>query len=202
MRIYYNDKTNLQESGTDEAELIAQLKEDSEEAFSLIYKLYAARLYAFVKQYVKVRETTEEIVEDAFVWVWRHRHELRQTETLKSLLFLCSKHYIINSWKQTVNSQSYEDYCRWMADRNEEGTTQQLDYDDFMTQLRTQMMKLPDTQRKVIELSRLKQKTIKEIAAELQLSEQTVKNQISLGLKALRKNMQPIYGLAVFFMII
>ena len=59
------------------------------------------------------------------------------------------------------------------------------------------MSRLPKTQQLVIELSRFKQLSNKEVAERLSLSEQTVKNQLSLGLKMLRSLLgnAPIIGL-------
>ncbi len=48
------------------------------------------------------------------------------------------------------------------------------------------MSRMPESQRKVIEMSRFKAMSNKEIAAELGLSEQTVKNRLVLGLKFIR----------------
>lgn len=56
-----------------------------------------------------------------------------------------------------------------------------------MSTVRRQLGKLPHTQGKVVELSRLDNMSIRDIASLLSLSEQTVKNNLTLGLKALRK---------------
>ena len=46
---------------------------------------------------------------------------------------------------------------------------------------------MPYTQRRMIELIKMEGMTIREVAEQLQLTEQTVRNQLSLGLKLLRK---------------
>ena len=53
-----------------ESVLITMLMEGSEAAFKHIYDLYASRLYAFCLQYTKSHDETDEIVQDAFVWLW------------------------------------------------------------------------------------------------------------------------------------
>lgn len=62
-----------------------------------------------------------------------------------------------------------------------------MEYDEFVSQLKSVIKELPATQRKVLELSLLHQLGNKEIAEKLLLSEQTVKNQLSIGLKKLRE---------------
>ena len=60
-----------------ESVLITMLMDGSETAFKHIYDLYASRLYAFCLQYAKSRDETDEIVQDAFIWLWNHRTTLR-----------------------------------------------------------------------------------------------------------------------------
>ena len=66
----------------------------------------------------------------------------------------------------------------------------QLEYDDFVHHVKKILKDLPITQRSVVELSRIEQLNNKEIAEKLSLSEQTVKNQLSLGLKILREKLK------------
>ena len=61
----------------------------------------------------------------------------------------------------------------------------QLEYDEFVRIIEQGLKRLPPTQQRVIRLSRLEQKSIKEIAALLNMKEQSVRNQLSLGLKQL-----------------
>jgi RNA polymerase sigma factor (sigma-70 family) len=64
-----------------------------------------------------------------------------------------------------------------------------LEYEDFLKQLKHAIDDLPKTQGKVVRLSLFDHLPNKEIATKLSLSEQTVKNSISLGLKALRSRL-------------
>lgn len=166
---------------------IRDLKNNSIRAFDRIYQMYAKRLYAFCLQYTRAKEDAEEIVEDTFVWLWNNRQRIRQEETLKSLLFIKTKHSLINAYRATVNSPIYEDYVAYqdqLSDGNEE---QPLEYDDFLRQVKRMLDTLPATQKQVIELTKMEQLTSQEIAKRLGLSEQTVKNQLSLGLKRMRE---------------
>lgn len=63
----------------------------------------------------------------------------------------------------------------------------QLEYDDFVRQLNLMLAKLPKKQQEIIRLSKLEMLNNQEIAEKLNYSEQTVKNQLSMGLKQLRQ---------------
>lgn len=66
-------------------------------AFDEIYELYARRLFAFCLKYTKSKENAEEIMEDTFVWLWKNRSTLEEADSVKPLLFLRAKHYLINA---------------------------------------------------------------------------------------------------------
>lgn len=172
-----------------ESKLIKELKKGSYKAFDRIYDLYAKRLYGYCIQYLKSPEDAEEIVQDVFVQLWQKRESIQQEETIGALLFTISKYKLINAWRARLNHPLYEDYVNYVNHISVNDTAHKIEYDDFMKKVRSTLSDLPDTQRKVITLSRLEQRTNKEIAEILQLSEQTVKNQLVLGLKALKEKL-------------
>lgn len=178
---------NVNEPDSRESDYIRDLKNDSVQAFNCIYRIYAKRLYAFCLQYTKLREDAEEVVSDTFVWLWNNRHSIRQEETLKSLLFIRTRHFLINAYRSMVSSPVYEDYVEYKDRLQSDSDECLLEYEDFLKQIKRMMRTLPMTQRRVIELSKIEQLSNQEIALKLNLSEQTVKNQLSLGLKRMRE---------------
>ena len=129
----------------------------------------------------------EEIMEDTFVWLWNNRSTLEEAESVKPLLFLRAKHYLINAYRKVINSPVYEDYMDYLDHHNSTAADSQLEYDDFVRQLNLMLAKLPKTQQEIIRLSKLEMLNNQEIAEKLNYSEQTVKNQLSMGLKQLRQ---------------
>jgi RNA polymerase sigma-70 factor (ECF subfamily) len=169
-----------------EALLISQLKRGSSKAFDSIYRMYAKRLYAYCLQFTKSPEDSEEIVQDVFVKLWTNREQIKQEDTLRSLLFIMTKHHIINAFRSRINQPAYEEYisCKETESVNDAG--QQMEYQDFVVRFKKAIQTLPATQKKVIILSKIKELSNKEIAEKLALSEQTVKNSLSVGLKDLK----------------
>lgn len=170
---------------TKEEALIRLLKQDSQWAFNHLYQLYAHRLLAFAMEYCHQHETAEEIVQDTFIWIWNHRHDIKQEKTLFNLIFIKTRHLLINAYRATVNSPRFEDYVEYSNRLGTEHVDSQLEYDEFLRIIEQGLKQLPPTQQRVIRLSRLEQKSIKEIAASLNMKEQSVRNQLSLGLKQL-----------------
>ena len=113
-----------------EQQLIDALKNDSQKAFNSIYTIYAKRLFAYAIQYTKSVQDAEEIVEDVFVHLWLDRKAIRQTETLRALLFIMAKHYLINAYRARINSPVFEDYVDYQESVSEDNNSQ-IEYDEF-----------------------------------------------------------------------
>ena len=177
--------------------LIAGLKKGSKEAFDEIYRRYAGRLLAYCVQYTKCREDAEEIVQDVFVALWTNRQNIRQEESLQSLLFTISKHRVINAYRSTLNSPVYEDYVKYQNELSAGEDHHRMEYEQYVAIVRDAIRRLPSTQQRVITLSRFAQLSNKEIAERLSLSEQTVKNQLSIGLKTLRELLAKVLASSV-----
>ena len=72
-----------------------------------------------------------------------------------------------------------------------------VEYEQYVKIVKGAIRRLPSTQQRVITLSRFSQISNKEIAERLSLSEQTVKNQLSVGLKTLRELLAKVLVLSV-----
>jgi RNA polymerase sigma-70 factor (ECF subfamily) len=173
--------------------LILQLKKGSFEAFDKIYQMYAKCLYAYCLQFTKSPCDSEEIVQDIFVKLWTSREYIRQETTLRSLLFIIAKHHIINAFRSKINQPVYEEYVNYKETISENDPSLQLEYQDFVRKFEKAIQKLPATQRGIIILSKMEGFSNKEIAEKLALSEQTVKNSLSVGIKRLKAELGNAY---------
>ncbi|OIP83729.1 MAG: RNA polymerase subunit sigma-70 [Porphyromonadaceae bacterium CG2_30_38_12] len=179
--------------------LIYELKKGSLKAFNEIYRMYSKRLYNYSVQFTKSSVEAEEIVQDVFVKIWQSREKILQKETLRSLLFIMAKHLLINAYRSTANHLVYEEYVDYLDVVSTENAHVRMEYDEFESKVYKVIKELPHTQQEVIALSRFQNLTNKEIAQKLSLSEQTVKNQLSLGLKTLKDKVKYLWIIMIAF---
>jgi len=182
--------------------LIQALKTGSHKAFDRIYQMYAKRLYAYSLQFTKSVEDSEEIIQDVFVKLWTNREKIRQEDTLRSLLFLMTKHHLINAFRSKLNEPIYEDYIHYKNELSVNDAGHQLEYEEFVRRFTKAVEKLPATQQKIITLSKIQHLSNREIAEELSLSEQTVKNQMSIALKELKRMLSVSIWLLYIFLFV
>ncbi|WP_420187548.1 RNA polymerase sigma factor [Bacteroides pyogenes] len=173
----------------DEEKLIKELTNDSQKALSEIYRLYAPRIYAFGLRYCKSHEKVEELVSDTFLWLWNNRHNIYMKHSLKSILFLRMRHFLINNYRATIHSPEYENYLEY-RESIANVPNDPLEYDDFVRRLHACINALPPIQAKVVRMAKFDMLNNRTIADRLNIAEQTVKNLLSLGLKAMRKQLQ------------
>lgn len=169
----------------DEEKVIERLSEGSEQALGIAYDMYARQLLSYAFSYTKSKEDSEEIVQDAFLSLWTHRGSLRNRESLRPFLFTSVRHRIIDLLRQRVKSVVFEDYM--LSSDSLSMQDGGVDFDEYMSIVRRSMSQLPPAQRRILQLSKFEGKSNREIAEALSLSEKTVKNQLSLGNKALRE---------------
>lgn len=176
---------------TEEKTYILQMKNGSQKAFDILYKMYIRRLYGFCYQYTKSQEDAEEVVQDVFLKLWTCRETLQAEHTIQHWLFKSAKNRLINLYRERVNSPYYEEYIHFCdsAKLSVTDTAHQVEYDEFCRELEIAKQHLSATQRKIFTLSFEEQIPYKEIALKLLLNENTVKNQVSLAMKILRKQL-------------
>ena len=186
---------------SEERKLIRRLRRGDYKAFSRIYDMYAKSLFAYSLHYTKQAEDAEEIVQDVFIRLWNQRDRVKHDDTLRPLLFTMAKNLLINAYRTRINQPAYEDYLNYADKLAVEDTKNKVEYSDFLKTFHKALSMLPLTQQRVIRLSRLRQMSVKEIAEHLSLSEQTVKNQLSLGIRSLRERLDKFLWLALALLI-
>lgn len=168
---------------------IRELRGGSHKAFNAIYDMYADKLYSFALAHTKSQETAGDIVQETFLRLWTMRESLTVDGSLQSLLFTISNHRLIDLFRKQINKTEMELYIGYKEEASQEENTEaetRLLYDDFVKTLKLCKKLLTGRQLEIYELSREKGKTIGEISETLNLSEQTVKNQLTTALKKIR----------------
>lgn len=177
------------EKEMDEKLLIRRLKEGDKEAFSLLYKQYWERIYAFGRLYLDRNERAEDVVQEVFVKIWESREFLREEENFKGLLFIITRNLIFNQYRKNVNEDFYK-MTVLAAMEASYSVEEEIEAGDLREYIDLLIRDLPPKRREIFDLSRKEHKTYKEIAALLQISEKTVENQISEALKYLKRNIR------------
>ena len=77
-----------------EKELLIQLKNGDEKAFTLLYNYYWQLVYNFCRLYVSSKHEIEEIIQKVFIKLWEHRILICEEDNFKGLLFIITRNLV------------------------------------------------------------------------------------------------------------
>ena len=180
-------------------QLIDLLKKDDEGAFAEIYRRYAESLAGFASSKLFDLEDARDIIHDVFVKLWRERGKLQVDRDLKAYLFKLSRYRIVYKIRKNITREEYAAMVQALADRYEPGIEQQIAAKELQQSVEKALEELSPRVKEIYLLSREENLSIPEIADKLQLSEQTVKNQLSTALKHLRSSLAVVSTAALMY---
>ena len=180
-------------------QLFTLISQGSEHAFRLIFERYQRRMWLFVVALVKSTCVAEEIVQESFIKLWNYRDLLANVKNPDDFIFILMRNHALNWLRKWVSEQKGKTQL-W------EVMKQQSAYYDYsieakeMEQVVEQIIaRLPAQQRNIFHLSRDMALSHQEIADQLNLSKNTVKNHLVAAFKSIRTQLRRAEILVLFF---
>ncbi|MGB4414525.1 MAG: RNA polymerase sigma-70 factor [Paludibacter sp.] len=173
-------------------ELLMQLKDGNEKAFSVVFETYHRYLYVLACRYLMSESYAEDAVQYTFMRLWEGRETYDYKTGIKNLLFTMLKNYILNEIRHNnlVIQKNYE-----LAQFTEEMETDflhELEDADFRSHLYRLIDQLPPQKREVCLLKIQKGWTNQEVADAMHISVPTVKSHYTQIIKSLRLQLDKI----------
>jgi RNA polymerase sigma-70 factor (ECF subfamily) len=178
--------------------------------FEEIYLYYFPRLLRFAREYVISQEDAENIIQDVFLLLWEKRDDLQIHISLTSFLFTLIKNRCIDHLRRKTNveqgkKQLQENYFLELKMKlySLEALNQSIISDENIEKIITNAIdSLPPKCREIFLLNKMEGKKYREIAEDLNISVNTVENQMSIALRKLReklKNYLPVFISLYYF---
>ena len=178
--------------------------------FEEIYLNYFPRLLRFALEYVSNKEDAENIIQDVFAILWERRDVLKVHVSLASYLFILIKNRCIDYLRMKKHAeigleqmQAHFTYEQQMKLYSLEALDHLLVSNSDLEHLITCAIdSLPPKCREIFILNKIDGKKYKEIAEYLDISVNTVENQMSIALKKLRgqlKDYMPVFLFLMYF---
>lgn len=170
---------------------IIGLQRGSYADFNKLYDLYADRLYGFAYNLTHSSEMAEEIVQEVFLKIWQMREHVSPEYSFRSFLFTIAKNKFLNDLRGQLTLLSYDEYVSQLdtTEKGENSTESSFNFNELNEQILQSKSKLSKRQKMIFEMSKEEGLSNQEIALELGISEQSVRNQLSSALKVLREEL-------------
>lgn len=173
--------------------------QDDEEAFRLLFEGFFPPLTLFAHRYVSDLETSEDIVQDTFLKIWKNRKKLVITTSGRNFLITSVKNNCVDYLRKKETEARYQEFSK----RNkshlccDESIATLTELEDMVS---SALEKLPENIRVIFEKSRFEGKTYREIAEESTISVKTVESYMSRALKVLRAELKDYISFYLLFL--
>ncbi|MFS4454933.1 RNA polymerase sigma-70 factor [Maribacter sp. 2304DJ31-5] len=168
-------------------ELLLLMGNGRMDAFEQIYARYAGDMLLYAINVLGKKEICEDLIQNIFLNLWLKRNTIVITN-LSGYLFKAVKYQIFNHLRN--QKISFENLKRLDIIDISMNISKSMEYDELEKAVKNCVTQLPKRCRQIFVLSRYQYKTNKEIAEELGISIQAVKNQISKALSTIRHDLQ------------
>lgn len=167
-------------------QLLQLIKENDTVAFRALYDRFWEKLYRYAWKRLKSKHDAEDVVQHVFMKLWEHR-SARNIQSVEQYLYKSVYYEVLDVLKNIAGKN--EDF----SELNEailpsfNNIHQKIGTSELDRIIEDAISKLPPKMQEIYRLSREEDLSVNEIAARLNISEQTVKNQLTTALSRLRK---------------
>jgi len=180
--------------------LVSQVRNGSIQSFRILYDRYNRKVFLFSRKYLREKQDAEDVLNEVFLKIWENRHSLKTETSFQSYLFTIAYN---NIRKRYLKKSKEEENIRKFASEyvlETSGDEEQLDYNLFIRKLDKLAAQLPDRRKEIFLLRYRQDLKNKEIAQRLDLTEQFVKNQLSIARKYMFSAMTSDREMQEFFL--
>lgn len=169
-----------------ESELFQLIAKGDQSAYSRLFQLYEGRVFAVAYKMTKSRETAEEIAQETFLNIWQHRDKLSDVQDASAYLFTIAYNIIFRFLKKVAREENLLQELISNARSVSNSTDETILFRERQAIIDKAIQQLPPQRRLIFVLSRLQGLKHEEIANLLDISPNTVKNQLVIAQKTLR----------------
>lgn len=169
-----------------DTELARLLKTGDHAAYNEIYNRYWGILYKHALRMLDDIDQAKDVIQDVFTMLWVKSKELQLTSSLSAFLYASVRNRTMNQIDHSKVRESYLTSLEKTIEEGEYSTDELLMEKELAKRIEAELSLLPEKMRRVFELSRIHDYSYKEISEELNISDNTVKKQMSNALKILR----------------
>lgn len=169
---------NFQPEGPGENELLTYLSQGDRIAFDEIFNRFADPIHTYIKMRLNGSEEADDVLQEVFIRLWNKRQRIVIHTSFRNYLYTIaqnciSDHHRVAKRKRYTLTDEMPEHTEEMPRPDE-----QYQYKQVYHLWKNATSKLPGQMRRIYSMKNEEQLSVKEIASELQLSEQTVKNQL------------------------
>jgi RNA polymerase sigma factor (sigma-70 family) len=169
-----------------DSKLMLQIKDGSNQAFDVLFERYWEKMYQAAWVRLNDDAAAQDIVQEIFIKIWQRRETVSIQQSVEHYLLSAVRLSVISHFRSLkVTERRLQDALQ-RVELLENSIHDQADYLELEKTLEAAVNNMPEMLQQVY-LLRCQNQSVKAIAGELGLAEQTVKNYISEVTRRLRQ---------------
>jgi RNA polymerase sigma-70 factor, ECF subfamily len=174
-----------------EQHLISGLASGDCQALSILMSRHWSAVLTYASGFLEMPDAAEDVAQTAFVRLWEGRMRWREDTTPRGLLFRIVRNLALNERRHAGVKAAWHDRTTLSVDGGGVPQSDEVEADQLRRAADRAIAKLSPRRREVFELARFHGLSYREIGEALQISPQTVANQMSAALTELRDRLAP-----------
>ncbi|NML40709.1 RNA polymerase sigma-70 factor [Chitinophaga sp. G-6-1-13] len=167
--------------------LLLLLKDNDPLAFAEIYERYCREIFNYAMALVKIPELAKDLVQDVFIKIWEARGKIEVEKSFRSYLFRVCHNRAYDMQKEIAQNRILrEQLVNYYEPVIEPEALSQEGDTPYMLLLKQALSSLTPQRRRIYEMCKNDKKSYDEVARELNISPNTVKNHMTNTLSFLR----------------
>ena len=173
--------------------LLESLKKGDERAFNELYNSYREPALRFCNSILKDIEESENIIQEVFIKIWNRRETINPELNFTSYLFTIIKNRVFDHLKEVKKNEFLKEKF-WEKVLEYKAVDNEIKEERF-SKIKEAVENLSEKRKEIIKLNYEEGKSYEEIAQQLNISKNTVKNQLVKAKQVIRTQLRVAYTL-------
>lgn len=173
-----------------------------QQSFKEIYEYYWDYLFSVAFKKSKSNDIAQDLVQETFINLWKYRANFGHVSNLRVYLTTMLKYQFLKGIKQErIIFETLGDSHEFQYGSSKNDGFLQLEFEELYGQIQTVIESLPKKTKQIFLQNKIENRSIKEIAKELAITESAVRTHLSNANSTLKQELKSAFTLALVFWI-
>ncbi|NML38789.1 RNA polymerase sigma-70 factor [Chitinophaga sp. G-6-1-13] len=170
----------------DETVLLGRLRLGDPEAFIAIYNQYYSSLYSYILHFISIPQLAEDALQEVFARIWEIRERINPELSFSGYLYRITRNHVFKLLKKISADEELRTQAILEVYRQTDDAEARVLWKEYEQLLREAVSQLPPQRQRVFRLCREECKSYEEVATELGISRNTVKEHMVLAMRSIQ----------------
>ena len=165
---------------------LTRVKRGDERAFRELYNALHQSMYAFSLRFTHSSDDAKEVVQNVFLRLWKYRSRIDPSQPIEPYLYQITKHENLKFLRQAARQATLREHAPPLP-ASRAGGEDGLILAEYLCTAEQAMATLPPKRRLVFQMAMQEERSIQEIAAEMEVNAQTVRTQLTRAVQTVKQ---------------